>query len=80
MNNITFAIVAIMAAASLLTGAIIIAPAAYASSDGNTVTKLKNKGTAIASGFGTTAANIQLNALCFETPGCIGGAVGAPGG
>jgi len=80
MNNTTFAIVAIMAAASLLTGAMIIAPAAYASSDGNTVTKLKNKGTAIASGFGTIAANVQQNALCFETPTCVSGAVGVPGG
>jgi len=80
MNNTTFAVVAIMAAAALLAGALVITPAAYASGDGNTVTKLKNKGTAIASGFGTTAANVQLNAICFETPACVGGAVGVPGG
>jgi hypothetical protein len=38
--------------------------------DGNTVTKLKNNGTAIASGFGTIAANQQTNAICFVTATC----------
>jgi len=80
MNNTTFAIVAIMTASALFTGALVIAPAAYASGDGNTITKQSNHAKAIASGFGTVAANVQLNAICFETPACVGGAVGVPGG
>jgi hypothetical protein len=39
--------------------------------DGNTVSKLKNNGTAIASGFGTVAANVQANAICADTPVCV---------
>ena len=77
MKNTVFAIVAVMAAA-LLTGAMVIAPAAYAGGhgggygDGNTVTKQKNKGTAIASGFDTTALIYRLNTICAGTvPLCI---------
>ena len=71
MNNAIFAIVAIMAAATLLTAALVIAPASATSGDGNTITKQKNKGTAIASGFGTVAANVQLNSICFVTATCV---------
>ena len=72
MNNTIFAVVAIMAAASLLTAALVIAPASATSGDGNTVTKQKNKATAIASGFGTIAANVQANAVCaLVTTLCI---------
>jgi hypothetical protein len=39
--------------------------------DGNTVSKLKNHGKAIASGFGTIAANVQSNAICFVVAACI---------
>jgi len=70
MNNTTIAIVAIMAAA-LLAGAMVITPAAYAHGDGNTITKQSNHAKAIASGFGTIAANVQSNAICFVTAACI---------
>ena len=56
MNNTVFAIVAVMATAALLTSALVIAPALASSGDGNTITKEKNKGKAIASGFGTIRA------------------------
>ena len=71
MNNAIFAIVAIMAAATLLTAALVIAPASATSGDGNTITKQKNKAKAIASGFGTIAANVQLNSICFVTATCV---------
>jgi len=71
MNNTTIAIVAIMAAAALLAGAMVITPAAYAHGDGNTITKQSNHAKAIASGFGTIAANVQSNAICFVTAACI---------
>jgi len=71
MNNTIFAVVAIMAAATLLTAALVIAPASATSGDGNTITKQKNKAKAIASGFGTVAANVQLNSICFVTETCI---------
>ena len=60
-----------MAAAALLTAALVIAPASATSGDGNTITKQKNKAKAIASGFGTVAANVQLNSICFVTETCI---------
>jgi hypothetical protein len=72
MNNTPFTTVAILAAA-LLIGAIAITPSVFASSDGNTITKEKNKGKTIASGFGTIAVNIQPNAVCAEVEACIGG-------
>jgi len=71
MNNTIFAVVAVMAAAALLAGALVIAPASATSGDGNTITKLKNKGYASASGFGTISANVQANAVCFVTATCV---------
>ena len=55
MKNTVFTIVAVMATAALLTGAMVIAPASASSGDGNTVTKQKNHAKSIASGFGTVA-------------------------
>jgi hypothetical protein len=49
----------------------VITPAAYAHGDGNTITKQSNHAKAIASGFGTIAANVQSNAICFDTVACI---------
>ena len=65
---------------ALLIGAIAITQSVFASSDGNTITKEKNKGKAIASGFGTITANVQPNAVCAEVEACIGGATDGNGG
>jgi hypothetical protein len=84
MNHTTLGLVAIFAAATLVIGTLAaVAPAAFAwghykrhykesIGDGNTLTAQKNQGKAIASGFGTTAANIQLNNICFVTATCLG--------
>ncbi len=80
MNNTTFAIGAILSAALLIVGAIAMTHTVFASGDGNTSTKEKNKGKTIASGFGTIALNVQPNAVCAEVEACVGtatdGAVG----
>jgi hypothetical protein len=39
--------------------------------DGNTLTAQKNQAKAIASGFGTIAANVQQNAVCFVIATCV---------
>jgi hypothetical protein len=66
MNKIT-SVAAIIAAVALVAGtlAVIATPAAYAGGggNGNTIVKQHNKGVAIASGFGTLAANAQINSL-----------------
>jgi hypothetical protein len=84
MNHTTLVLVAIFVAATLVIGTLAaVAPAAFAGGhykrhykesidDGNTLTAQKNQGKAIASGFGTTAANIQLNNICFVTATCLG--------
>jgi hypothetical protein len=80
MNHTTLGLVAIFVAATLVIGTLAaVAPAAFAGGhykesigDGNTLTAQKNQGKAIASGFGTTAANIQLNNICFVTATCLG--------
>ena len=51
INSKTLGIMAIFAASVLVTGALVAAPS-YAKGDGNTITKEKNEGKAIASGFG----------------------------
>jgi hypothetical protein len=80
MNHTTLGLIAILAAATLVIGTLAtVAPAAFAgghhkrhykesTGDGNTLTAQENQGKAIASGFGTTAANIQLNTICIVTP------------
>ena len=72
MNKIT-SVAAIIAAVALVAGtiSIIATQAAFATcshGDGNTCIKQSNKGKAAASGFGTTAANIQLNAIVVTLP------------
>jgi hypothetical protein len=73
MNKIT-SVAAIIAAVALVAGtlAVIATPAAYAGGggNGNTIVKQHNKGVAIASGFGTTAANIQSNCISFLSGPC----------
>ena len=83
MNHTTLGLIAILAAATLVIGTLTaVAPAAFAgghykrhykesAGDGNTITKQKNQGKAIASGFGTVAANVQSNAICFVTAACV---------
>jgi hypothetical protein len=77
MNRTTLGLVAILAAATLVMTTLAAAPAFAGGhykrglGDGNTLTAQKNQGKAIASGFGTLAANVQLNSLCFETPTCV---------
>jgi hypothetical protein len=70
MNRTTLGLVAILAAATLVITTL-AAPAFASVGDGNTLTKQNNKAKAIASGFGTLAANIQLNTICFETAPCV---------
>jgi hypothetical protein len=77
MNHTTLGLIAILAAATLVIGTLAVAPAfAKSIGDGNTLTAQKNKAKALASGTGTTAANVQLNSICFDVPACVGGAVG----
>jgi carbohydrate-selective porin OprB len=78
MNHTTLGLFAVLAAATLVITALAAAPAFAGGhykgglGDGNTLTKQKNQGKAIASGFGTTAANIQLNSICFlVTTACV---------
>jgi len=79
MNHTTLGLVAILAAATLVIGTVAIASPAFASlGDGNTLTKQKNKAKALASGFGTIAANIQQNAICFDVDRCTDNGNGAP--
>jgi hypothetical protein len=69
MNHTTLGLLAVLAAATLVIASLAAAPAfAKSIGDGNTYTKQKNKAKAIASGFGTIAANVQLNTICFVTP------------
>jgi len=87
MNHTTLGLVAIVIATTLVISTVAAVPAAFAGGhgkryskggigDGNTLTKEENQGKAIASGFGTTAANAQLNTICFDIAACVGGAVG----
>ena len=82
INSKTLGIMAIFAASVLVTGALMATPS-YAkgdhkdkdgvSGDGNTIVKEKNDGKAIASGFGTTAINLQnncINSLLVSDFGC----------
>ena len=71
MNHTTLGLIAVLAAATLVIASLAAAPAFASLGDGNTLTAQKNQGKAIASGFGTTAANIQLNSICFETDTCV---------
>ena len=64
MNHTTLGLIAILAAATLVIATLAAAPAFASLGDGNTITKQKNKAKAIASGFGTIAANVQANAVC----------------
>jgi hypothetical protein len=71
MNHTTLGLIAILAAATLVIGTLAAAPAFASLGDGNTLTAQKNKAKALASGFGTTAANIQLNTICVDLPVCV---------
>jgi hypothetical protein len=72
MNHTTLGLLAVLAAATLVITSLAAAPAfAKSIGDGNTLTKQKNKAKAIASGFGTIAANVQLNSICFVTATCV---------
>ena len=70
MNHTTLGLLAVLAAATLVIASLAAAPAFAGGhyGDGNTLTEQKNKGKAIASGFGTIAANVQLNTICIVTP------------
>ena len=59
-TSYTLAIAAVIVAAALVAGSF----ATVAFADGDTKITQKNKAKAIASGFGTTAANIQANLCC----------------
>ncbi len=71
MNHTTLGLLAVLAAATLVIATLVAAPAFASLGDGNTLTKQKNKAKASASGFGTTAANVQLNTICFVTATCV---------
>jgi hypothetical protein len=76
MNHTTLGLVAILAAATLVMTTLAAVPAFAGGhykgiGDGNTLTAQKNQGKAIASGFGTVAANVQQNAICFDVPTCV---------
>ena len=77
MNHTTLGLIAVLAAATLVIASLAAAPAFAGGhykgglGDGNTLTAQKNKAKAIASGFGTIAANVQLNSICFTTPVCV---------
>ena len=72
MNHTTLGLLAALAATTLVIASLAAAPAfAKSISDGNTLTKQNNKGTAIASGSHTIAQNIQTNVICVNTGPCI---------
>jgi hypothetical protein len=77
MNHTTLGLFAVLAAATLVITTFAAAPAFAGGhhhnglGDGNTLTAQKNKAKAIASGFGTIAANVQQNALCFVVATCV---------
>jgi hypothetical protein len=71
MNHTTLGIIAILAAATLVIATLAAAPAFASLGDGNTLTKQKNKAKASASGFGTIAANVQLNTICATVAACV---------
>jgi hypothetical protein len=77
MNHTTLGLIAVLAAATLVIASLAAAPAFAGGhyrggiGDGNTLTKQKNQGKAIASGFGTVAANVQLNTICAEVAACV---------
>ena len=72
MNHTTLGLIAVLAAAILVIATLAAAPAlAKSIGDGNTLTKQKNKAKAIASGFGTIAANVQQNVICTVVATCI---------
>ena len=72
MNHTTLGLFAVLAAATLAIATLGAAPAfAKSIGDGNTLTAQKNKAKAIASGFGTIAANVQLNSICFDVATCV---------
>jgi hypothetical protein len=73
MNHTTLGLIAILAAATLVIATVAAAAPAFAKSigDGNTLTKQKNKAKAIASGFGTIAANVQQNVICTVVATCV---------
>jgi hypothetical protein len=76
MNHTTLGIFAVLAAATLVITTLAAAPAFAGGhhkglGDGNTLTAQKNKAKAIASGFGTIAANVQQNAVCFVIATCV---------
>ena len=82
MNHTTLDLIAVLAAATLVIGTLTAAPAFaqghhhykrhYNSiGDGNTLTSQKNQAKAIASGFGTIAANVQQNAICAVVATCV---------
>ena len=77
----TLGIFAVLTATMLMVGALVVMPAFANSSDGNTVSKLKNKSKTIASGFGTIAQNTQSNCInaLTTTTGCPISS-GLPGG
>jgi hypothetical protein len=74
MNHITLVLIAILAAATLVIAILAAAPAFARHSgggNGNTFSKQKNKGTAIANGFRTFAENVQTNVVCINSGPCI---------
>ena len=71
MNHTTLGLVTILIAATLVITTLAAAPAFASLGDGNTLTSQMNKARASASRFGTIAANVQQNAICFDTPVCI---------
>jgi hypothetical protein len=77
MNHTTLGLLAVLAAATLVITSLAAAPAFAGGhykggiGDGSTLTAQKNKSKAIASGFGTVAANVQLNSICFVTATCV---------
>lgn len=60
----TLAIVAILAAATLVIGTLAASASAYIKGDGNTNTILKNKQKGSQSGFDNSFEQEQLNSLC----------------
>ena len=82
MNHTTLGLIAVLAAATLVIGTFAAAAPAFAWGhhykrhynsirDGNTLTSQNNKAKAIASGFGTIAANVQQNAICAVVATCV---------
>jgi hypothetical protein len=71
MNHTTLGLIAVLAAATLVIATLAAPALATSIGDGNTLTKQKNKAKAIASGFGTIAANVQQNSICFVVATCV---------